>query len=285
MMAPHTSSNLASRIASFRTHHAWLKAASNSDTLLGTDGNDILVTNSGNHTLVGGAGNDIYILNNTINTITESANAGTDTVLSSVSYALANNLENLILSGNNDINGYGNNLNNSIKGNRANNYLSGGNGNDRLKGEAGNDQLFGGEGNDTLLGGSGNDILTGNFGNDVLTGGTGFDQFMFDVPTGLIDTITDFNSSEGDKILVSASGFGTDLGIGRVASSQFALVDSMAPQASDGLGIADAVRFIYDSSTGGLSFDADGSGALAAVQFATLTPGSSLSSNDICVFV
>ena len=284
-MAPYTFSNLASRISSFKTHHTWLQAASNSDTLLGTDSNDILVGNSGNHSLVGGAGNDIYILNNTTNTIIESANAGTDTVLSSLTYALGNNLENLMLTGNNDINGYGNSLNNCIKGNSANNYLSGGDGNDLLNGQAGNDQLFGGEGNDTLLGGSGNDILAGNFGNDVLTGGTGFDQFMFDFPTGGIDTITDFNSSEGDKIMVSASGFGKDLVIGSLAPSQLAIVDSISPQASDNLGIADAVRFIYDSSTGGLSFDADGSGSLAAVQFATLTPGLSLSSNDVCVFV
>jgi Ca2+-binding RTX toxin-like protein len=47
------------------------------------------------------------------------------------------------------------------------------------------------------------------------------------------------------------------------------------------LGAAD--RFIYNSSTGGLLFDADGTGSLAALQIASLTNLPSLTNADIRV--
>lgn len=63
----------------------------------------------------GGAGNDTYIIDSTADTIIEVVNAGTDTVLSSVIiYTLDNDLENLTLTGFNDIDGVGNSLNNII---------------------------------------------------------------------------------------------------------------------------------------------------------------------------
>jgi Ca2+-binding RTX toxin-like protein len=262
-------------LARFQSNRTVFQAGSDLDSVSGTNSNDILVSGDGTHAL-GGNGNDTYIVNSITNTITESLNGGTDTVLSAAPYALGNNLENMILTGNNNINGYGNSHNNWINGNSANNYLSGGDGNDRLAGKAGNDQLYGGEGKDTLIGGSGNDILIGNSGNDVLTGGEGFDQFLFHSPTEGIDRITDFNSSEGDKILVSCQGFSLDLVIGSLPENQFT-IGSSATTESD--------RLIYDSSTGALFFDEDGSGALGQVQFATLASGLSLSSTDFSVFV
>ncbi|WP_308256305.1 hypothetical protein [Geminocystis sp. GBBB08] len=42
-------------------------------------------------------------------------------------------------------------------------------------------------------------------------------------------------------------------------------------------------RFFYNSSNGGLFFDADGSGAIAAVQFATFNYGLALTNIDIVV--
>jgi len=80
--------------------------------------------------------------------------------------------------------------------------------------------------------------------------------------------------SQGDKIVVSASGFGGGLTIGTLSSAQFT-IGSAAADASD--------RFIYNSATGALFFDADATGALGQVQFATLSTNLSLISSDITV--
>ncbi|HBE21112.1 MAG TPA: Ig family protein, partial [Cyanobacteria bacterium UBA11149] len=65
----------------------------------------------------------------------------TDTINSSVTYTLSDNVENLTLTGINPIDGTGNNLNNRLIGNSANNTLTGGEGNDNLDGKAGNDTM------------------------------------------------------------------------------------------------------------------------------------------------
>jgi serralysin len=71
--------------------------------------------------------------------VTERANEGTDHVISSVSYALSANVENLTLSGTAVINGTGNGLGNVIIGNNADNILTGGLGTDTLTGNLGAD--------------------------------------------------------------------------------------------------------------------------------------------------
>ena len=106
----------------------------------------------------------------TTDVIIENAGEGFDTVVSSVSYTLGNNLEILLLT-ENAANGTGNSLNNAILGNAANNILSGG---------AGNDILLGGSGNDLLVGGDGNDQLDGYGATgtefDALSGGAGVES-------------------------------------------------------------------------------------------------------------
>ncbi|MBD2301394.1 calcium-binding protein, partial [Nostoc sp. FACHB-190] len=144
-----------------------------------------------------------------------------------------------------------------------------------LFGGAGNDQLFGEAGNDALYGGDGNDILVGGLGNDTLTGGNGADQFTFSAANQGIDTITDFLSSQGDKIYVSASGFGGGLvADATITSAQFVL-GTVAADASD--------RFIYNSANGNLFFDIDGTGSQAAVHIATLSANPLITYTDIVV--
>ncbi len=87
--------------------------------------------------LIGGTGNDTYVVSNGNENITEATNAGTDTVQSSAaSFTLADNVENLTLTGIGNIDGTGNSGVNILTGNTGNNILSGGGGNDTLNADA-----------------------------------------------------------------------------------------------------------------------------------------------------
>jgi Ca2+-binding RTX toxin-like protein len=128
--------------------------------IAGNSGDNTLNGAAGNDTMIGGLGNDTYLVNSTGDIVTEVANAGTDTVQSSITYSLGANVENLTLTGTVAINGTGNSANNVVTGNSANNSLNGG---------AGNDSLNGGLGDDTLVGGVGNDSYSVDSTGDVVT--------------------------------------------------------------------------------------------------------------------
>ena len=136
------------------------------------------------------------------------------------------------------------------------------------------DYLTGGTGNDILNGAGNSDYLTGAAGNDTLTGGNGGDTFFFANADLGIDTITDFTPNE-DTIFVSASGFGSGLIAGNPLTQTQFILGSSATSASQ--------RFIYNSTNGALSFDADGNGLGTAKQIATLSIGLALTCEDIFV--
>ncbi len=169
------------------------------DTLYGGAGNDILTGGAGADTMYGGAGNDTYYVDDTSDVVTEYASDGTDTVMTSASYTLTSNVENLTLTGSAVINGTGNELDNTITGNSAANKLYGGVGNDTLYGGAGYDSLWGDEGNDVLYGGTGNDYLDGGTGADTMYGGVGNDTYYVD-NTG--DVVTEY-AGEGSDLVKS----------------------------------------------------------------------------------
>ena len=140
------------------------------DTLRGFGGDDILRGNNGADTLdggtgadqmTGGDGNDFYVVDNVGDTVVELANGGLggiDTVQSSITLALAVNVENLTLTGTAAING---------TGTGSGNVLIGNDGANTLDGLAGNDNLQGGNGDDRLIGGAGTDALDGGIGTDT----------------------------------------------------------------------------------------------------------------------
>jgi serralysin len=97
---------------------------------------------------------------------------GVDRVKIAADYALTDNVENLALLGTGDFIASGNASVNIITGNRGANQI---------------------------LGLEGNDILKGGRGDDMLTGGSDADTFIFNHHSD-VDTITDFNQAEHDRI-------------------------------------------------------------------------------------
>ena len=96
------------------------------DTLFGNGGNDTLDGGVGYiDNLYGGAGDDTYIVSDFDN-LYEFSGGGHDTVRSSIRWVMSNyELEDLVLTGTANINGFGNALANRLTGNSGNNYLAG----------------------------------------------------------------------------------------------------------------------------------------------------------------
>jgi Ca2+-binding RTX toxin-like protein len=130
-----------------------------------------------------------------------------------------------------------------------------------------------------LFGGGDADYLDGKAGGDVLTGGAGGDQFVFsNAPDGInVDAIADFDT-DIDHIVLSASAFASLGSLVGGALDAGNLVSGAAPTAQD----ADD-HILYNTATHVLSYDADGSGSGAALAFATLTNGATLTEADILV--
>ncbi len=137
-----------------------LNGLAGNDTLEGDAGNDTLNGGLGVDTLTGGIGNDTYLVDEPADIIIELAAQGTDNVLAAVSYTLSAHLEQLQLTGNQAINGSGNELANLLTGNAGNNQLLGGAGNDTLNGSTGTDTLLGGLGDDIYLMDDGQDTVS-----------------------------------------------------------------------------------------------------------------------------
>ena len=311
--------------------------------------NNVITGNESADTLTGGAGDDTYYVNNSSTTVVELAAGGHDLVYSSVSFTLPGFVEDITLTGTDNISATGNDQSNIINGNDGDNVLDGGSkGNDVLNGHGGADTLIGGIGSDhldggtgadSMSGGTGNDIyyvdnvgdsvnedlhagtdtvnstisyglganvenltltagagdinatgnelnnvivgneganvIAGGLGNDTLTGGLGADTFVFDSAlnkTKNVDTITDFSTSD-DTIDLSHSIFSA-LTSGAVTASEFH-VGATATTSGQ--------HIIYDSGTGNLYYDSDGSGSHAEMLFAHLTAGLALTEANFFV--
>ncbi|MCH8615703.1 hypothetical protein LZ016_06265 [Sphingomonas sp. SM33] len=188
--------------------------AEGSDLLLGYEGDDYIDGGTLGDQMLGGEGDDTFIVDDLSDDVTEYANQGTDTIISSVSYNLyptSSEVENISLVGTADVDAVGNSLDNTFIGNRGANALTGWGGNDSLQGNGGNDTLDGGPGSDVLNGGDGNDALSGGEGNDTLDGGSGGDAMEGGVGDDVyyvgnaFDQVIEAPESGNDKVYSSAS--------------------------------------------------------------------------------
>jgi Ca2+-binding RTX toxin-like protein len=143
--------------------------------LFGNERANVLDGGSGADRMAGGAGDDRYVVEQAGDVIVEAVDAGNDTVLASVNYALAAHVENLVLTGSQAIDATGNDMANVLVGNAAANRLDGGAGDDVLAGGQGDDRLEGGAGNDLYLyhQGEGRDVISDAAGTDTLRFGAG----------------------------------------------------------------------------------------------------------------
>jgi Ca2+-binding RTX toxin-like protein len=133
--------------------------------------------------------------------------------------------------------------------------LTGSPGNDSLMAYAGKDKLYGKAGNDKLQGMAGDDTLDGGIGNDVLTGGGGADTFYLRAGATQADTVRDFSHVQHDRIALASSYFAVGSSLD---STEFKSAANIDPQG----GSANAnAKILYDSDTGRLYYDADGSGS------------------------
>jgi Ca2+-binding RTX toxin-like protein len=255
------------------------------NTLLGYNGDDVLSGNEGNDNLQGGNGQDE--LYGGLDNDTLRGGAGADILdggegRDSADYrdsssAVAVDLTAGTASGGTAEgdtpvsieNVYGTEYNDIFIGNAEANTLLGYNG---------DDMLFGNEGNDNLQGGDGQDELYGGLGKDTLSGGLGNDTFIFDSvlsATTNKDTITDFNASE-DKITLHNVIFNALIEEGTLSAVNF-------HAGSTGMAADDNDYILYNTTTGALLYDADGSGQGVAVEFAVLSTKPQINENNFVI--
>jgi Ca2+-binding RTX toxin-like protein len=254
-----------------------------SDWLTGAAGNDTLVGGGGVDVLNGAEGSDLYIValagDHAAAEFSDSGVSGTDEVrfTSTVAnstltlYADDVGIEKVVIgtgtsasavaTGTSALNVNGSAMTEDISlvGNAGANVLSSG---------SGDDSLQGGSGHDTLNGGAGFDQLRGGNGNDILTGGADIDWFIFDTAANAStnkDTLKDFSSGE-DLLMFSRAIYGG------LSTSALGALDIEAFWSGANVTTAHDVsdRFIYNTTSGALYYDADGAGGNSALQVAVM---------------
>jgi Ca2+-binding RTX toxin-like protein len=235
------------------------------NAIFGNSGNNLIDGSAGADAMSGGAGNDVYFVDHTGDAVIEGAGSGNDTVFASINYALTPNVENLVLQGTADLQGFGNALANSMFGNAGNNLIDGGVGADAMTGGTGNDVYFvdniadaviegAGAGNDAVfafcdyglaadvetlvLQGSGDfqgygnnqaNTLYGNAGNNLLNGAGGADSML-----GGAGNDTYFIDNAGDLVFENTNE-GTDAVFASVNYALTANVEALVLQGAGNL--------------------------------------------------
>lgn len=285
----------------------------NENILQGGAGDDRLYGGAGNDTLDGGDGSDSVDYGGSPAGVTVDLAAGTasdghggaDRIVS-VGLATGSSFADTV---------YGNGNANTLSGTEGNDQLYGRAGDDTLLGGQGDDLLDGGDGSDTvsyfwdpagvtvdlaagtatdgwgghdtiissglvtgtpdhqdvLMGNNNENTINGIGGGDILTGRGGADTFVLNSWDWWGSTITDFQHGL-DELSVSLRSTPISGGtpLGTLGSSHF----------TTGSPATDQWTFIYDQSSGVVSFDLDGSGPDSALTVVTLSNHPTLGASD-----
>src|SRR5882672_2230341 len=232
-----------------------LYGGAGNDTLLGGAGDDAMHGDAGADIMFGGAGDDYYVddVNDVVSetTVPGVDDGGTnDRVYSTVSYTLSPFLERLVLlESAAAISATGNAQANSIVGNSNANIISGGG------------------------------------GKDTLTGGLGADTFVLG-PANAANTVTITDFAAEDKFGITASDYGLSQGNGLVDNGSGALVLDptwFATVTGTQGTVAGHGQFLYNTTTRSVTWDADGSGAIAGIALATLQTGAVVTAGNFAI--
>jgi Ca2+-binding RTX toxin-like protein len=243
-----------------------IETGAGKDAIGGRGGNDVLISGGGDDQLHGEDGNDVL-----------DGGAGRDRFeggdgFDTISYASANKGVRFALDG--AFAGTGDAEGDNQQGIEG---VSGSSFDDVLRGDAGINRLEGGGGADLLAGGDGNDVVVGGAGKDVLNGGDGNDRFDYLALADGGDTIRDFRNATGNNDTLRFDGdvFG-GLAKGALAARFFVANTS---------GVATTVdqHFVYETDTGILRYDANGSAAGGVTVIATLSGAPGLSAGDFFI--
>jgi Ca2+-binding RTX toxin-like protein len=221
-----------------------LNGGAGADILEARAGDDVMDGGAGADLMLGGQGNDIYFVDNGGDLISEAAGEGYDVAYVTTSYALAAGSE---------VEGLSTLDWNAITainltGNAIANYI---------------------------IGNAGANILDGGAGADILQGRGGADTFAFTTALGAtnVDLVLDFVGG-ADKLALDDALF-AGIGTPGAFNANAFFAGSAAHDLDD--------RIIYNQATGQLFYDADGTGAIAAVLFATLQGNPAVGAGDFAV--
>ena len=137
----------------------------------------------------------------------------------------------------------------------------------------------------SIVGNSNGNIISGGGGKDTLTGGLGADTFVIG-PANAANTVTITDFAAEDKFGITASDYGLSQGNGLVDNGSGTLVLDptwFATVTGTQGTVAGHGQFLYNTTTRTLTWDPDGSGAVAGIALAKLQAGAVVTAGNFAI--